>query len=105
MAAVEGCKNRMVVLRENITSGPGQCQLHGLINECEIEKKIRSDLHCFDLQMKITSMKESSPIYIRCRASKIIPILEMYGYEFQKAKSRDVGNGSVEVFWEFMKKV
>ena len=102
MAAVEGCKNRMVVLREDIIAR--SCQLLGLENECEIEKKIRSDF-----RMKI--MEDGLPNRLnricisRCRASEIIPILEKHGYEFHLAKSREVGNGFVEVFWEFMKKV
>ena len=98
MAAVSGCKNRMVVLREDIIER--SCRLLGLENECEIEKKIRSDF-----RMKITFMEDGRPNRIRdCRASEIIPILEKHGYEFHMAKSQDK-SGGVEVFWEFMKKV
>ena len=100
MAAVSGCKNRMVVLREDIIAR--SCELLGLENECEIRKKIRSDF-----RMKITFMEDGRPnlICIRdCRASEIIPILEKHGYEFHMAKSH-YKNGAVEVFWEFMKKV
>ena len=103
MAAVEGCKNRMVVLREDIIER--SCELLGLENECEIEKKIRSDF-----RMKI--MEDGLPNRLnricisRCRASEIIPILEKHGYEFHLAKSRDAcDSGYVEVFWEFTKKV
>ena len=93
MAAVRGCKNRMVILQEDITKR--RCWLHGLENECEIDKKIRNDLkdkesHYFHLDG-----------YYGCRASEIIPILEKYGYEFHHAANRDL----VEVIWEFMRKV
>ena len=93
MAVVRGCKNRMVILQEDITKR--RCWLHGLENECEIDKKIRNDLkdkesHYFHLDG-----------YYECRASEIIPILEKYGYEFHHAANRDL----VEVIWEFMRKV
>ena len=91
MAAVEGCKNRMVILQENITKAKRGCLLYGLENECEIDMKIRNDL----------KDKENRYGFYECRASEIIPILEKYGYEFHHAASRDL----VEVIWEFMKKV
>ena len=93
MAVVRGCKNRMVILQEDINKR--RCWLYGLENECEIDKKIRNDLkdkesHYFHLDG-----------YYECRASEIIPILEKYGYEFHHAANRDL----VEVIWEFMRKV
>merc|ERR1712062_94036 len=91
MAAVRGCKNRMVILQENITKAKRGCLLYGLENECEIDMKIRNDL----------KDKENRYGLYECRASEIIPILEKYGYEFHHAASRDL----VEVIWEFMKKV
>ena len=91
MAVVRGCKNRMVILQENITKAKRGCLLYGLENECEIDMKIRNDL----------KDKENRYGLYECRASEIIPILEKYGYEFHHAASRDL----VEVIWEFMKKV
>ena len=111
---VEGCKNRMVILREDITSvNSAACTLYGLE-----ESDLKDSQNCkTDLNMDLRSIGcriseypngdiAANPTSM-CRASKFIPILEKHGYEFHHASTMqsEFGNETVIVVWEFMKKV
>ena len=93
-------KNRMVFVREDIKpEDTPSCKVYGLDTDERELVRLKS--------IEITIEYHGKCLFLKDRASSIIPILESIGYEFYNVSDNVDGMDAenVVVVWRYMKKI